>query len=80
MEEKYSTKEIISNLQNMNSLEIKGIGYKQVYSKNNLTTALNEKFKLNLDQNFISSQNMKKFLKKVKFKITYDKLILKKES
>ena len=50
----------------MNSLEIKGIGYKQVYSKNNLTTALNEKFKLNLDQNFISSQNMKKFFKESK--------------
>ena len=66
MEEKYSTKEIINNLQNMNSLEIKGIGYKQIYSKNNLTTALNEKFKLNLDQNFISSQNMKKFFKESK--------------
>ena len=66
LEEKYSTKEIINNLQNMNSLEIKGIGYKQIYSKNNLTTALNEKFKLNLDQNFISSQNMKKFFKESK--------------
>ena len=54
------------NIQNMNTLEIKGIGYKQIYSKNNLTTALNEKFKLNLDQNFISSQNMKKFFKESK--------------
>ena len=66
LDEKYSTNEIIKNLQDMNSLIINGIGYKQIYSKNEITTDLNDKFKLNIDQNFISSQNMKKILKESK--------------
>ena len=64
--EKYSTNEIIKNLQDMNSLKINGIGYKQIYSKSEITTDLNDKFKLNIDQNFISLQNMKKILKESK--------------
>ena len=66
LSEKYSTNEIIKNLQDMNSLKINGIGYKQIYSKSEITTDLNDKFKLNIDQNFISSQNMKKILKESK--------------
>ena len=66
LDEKYSTNEIIKNLQDMNSLKINGIGYKQIYSKSEITTDLNDKFKLNIDQNFISSQNMKKILKESK--------------
>lgn len=66
LDEKYSTNEIIKNLQDMNSLTINGIGYKQIYSKSEITTDLNDKFKLNIDQNFISLQNMKKILKKIK--------------
>ena len=66
LDEKYSTNEIIKNLQDMNSLKINGIGYKQIYSKSELTTDLNDKFKLNIDQNFISLQNMKKILKESK--------------
>ena len=66
LDEKYSTNEIIKNLQDMNSLIINGIGYKQIYSKNCITTDLNDKFKLNIDQNFISLQNMKKILKESK--------------
>ena len=64
--ETYSTNEIIKNLQDMNSLKINGIGYKQIYSKSKITTDLNDKFKLNIDQNFISLQNMKKILKESK--------------
>lgn len=66
LDEKYSTNEIIKNLQDMNSLKINGIGYKQIYSKSEITTDLNDKFKLNIDQNFISLQNMKKILKESK--------------
>ena len=66
LSEKYSTNEIIKNLQDMNSLKINGIGYKQIYSKSEITTDLNDKFKLNIDQNFISLQNMKKILKESK--------------
>ena len=66
LDEKYSTNEIIKNLQDMNSLKINGIGYKQIYSKSEVTTDLNDKFKLNIDQNFISLQNMKKILKESK--------------
>ena len=68
LSEKYSTNEIIKNLQDMNSLKINGIGYKQIYSKSEITTDLNDKFKLNIDQNFISLQNMKKILKESKNK------------
>ena len=50
----------------MNSLKINGIGYKQIYSKSEITTDLNDKFKLNIDQDFISLQNMKKILKESK--------------
>ena len=66
LDEKYSTNEIIKNLQDMNSLKINGIGYKQIYSKSEISTDLNDKFKLNIDQNFISLQNMKKILKESK--------------
>lgn len=66
LDEKYSTNEIIKSLQDMNSLIINGIGYKQIYSKNNITTDLNDKFKLNIDQEFISLKNMKKILKESK--------------
>ena len=66
LDEKYSTNEIIKNLQDMNSLKINGIGYKQIYSKSEITTDLNDKFNLNIDQNFISLQNMKKNLKESK--------------
>ena len=66
LDEKYSTNEIIKNLQDMNSLKINGIGYKQIYSKSEITTDLNDKFELNIDQNFISLQNMKKILKESK--------------
>jgi transposase len=75
LDNKYSTNEIIKTLQKMESLKIEGLGYKQIYSKNKITTSLNETFKITIDQNFISLQNMKKVLKESKKQITYDKLI-----
>ena len=50
----------------MNSIKIDGLGYKQIYAKSHITTELNEKFNINIDQSFISLQNMKKILKETK--------------
>ena len=68
LDEKYTSKKIIETLRDMNSLKIEGIGFKQIYSKSEITTALNEKFKIKTDETFISLQNMKKILKDTKNK------------
>lgn len=66
LNEEYTSQKIITTLREMNSIKIEGLGYKQIYAKSDITTALNEKFNINIDQSFISLQNMKKILKEVK--------------
>lgn len=66
LNEEYTTQKIITTLRNMNSIKIDGLGYKQIYAKTHITTELNEKFNINIDQSFISLQNMKKILKETK--------------
>ena len=66
LNEEYTSRKIITTLREMNSIKIDGLGYKQIYAKSDITTALNEKFNINIDQSFISLQNMKKILKETK--------------
>lgn len=66
LNEEYTTQKIITTLRDMNSIKIDGLGYKQIYAKSHITTELNEKFNINIDQSFISLQNMKKILKETK--------------
>ena len=66
LSEEYTSQKIITTLRDMNSIKIDGLGYKQIYAKSDITTALNKKFNINIDQSFISSKNMKKILKETK--------------
>ncbi len=63
LKEKFTTDEIISTLKKMQSDKIEGIGYKQLYTKSDITTALNSNYNFNLDQEFIGIKNMKKIIK-----------------
>ena len=47
----------------MQTNKIEGIGYKQLYKKTDITTDLNENYDFNIDQEFIGTKNLKKFLK-----------------
>lgn len=63
LEHKYSPRNIINTLKEMNSLKISGYGYKQVYQNTEITKELSKIFNININQDFISLKNMKKFLK-----------------
>lgn len=63
LKEKYTTDQIISTLKDMQTNKVEGIGYKQLYAKSDITTALNDNYDFNLDQDFIGIKNMKKFIK-----------------
>lgn len=63
LQDKYTTQEIITTLKDMITNKIEGLGYKQLYKKTEITTALNDNYSFNLDKEFIGLQNMKKFLK-----------------
>lgn len=56
---KYTTKEILSTLRNMNVLELSGSGYIPEYERNNITDNLNEKYNIITDSEIISYKNMK---------------------
>ena len=63
LQDKYTTDEIIKTLKDMQTNKIEGIGYKQLYKKTDITTDLNENYDFNIDQEFIGTKNLKKFLK-----------------
>ena len=63
LQDKFTTQEIITTLKDMITNKIEGIGYKQLYKKTEITIALNNNYDFNLDQDFISNKNVKKFLK-----------------
>lgn len=63
LQDKFTTQEIISTLKNMTTNKIEGIGYKQLYQKSDITTALNSNYDFNLDQDFIANKTMKKIFK-----------------
>lgn len=64
LENKYSTKKIITTLREMNSLKIAGCGYKQIYQNTDITKDLGKTFNIDINQDFISLKNMKKIFKK----------------
>ena len=66
LENKYSTKNIINTLQEMNSLKITGCGYKQIYQNTDITRDLSKSFNIDINQDFISLKNMKKIFKNIK--------------
>ena len=66
LENKYSTKNIINTLQEMNSLKIIGCGYKQIYQNTDITRDLSKSFNIDINQDFISLKNMKKIFKNIK--------------
>ena len=66
LENKYSTKNIINTLQEMNSLKIIGCGYKQIYQNTDITRDLSKTFNIDINQDFISLKNMKKIFKNIK--------------
>lgn len=63
---KYTTSDIISTLQEMNSLKIDGLGYKQIYKATSLSNLLCEKFNIKMNDDFIGNKKMKKFLNDLK--------------
>ena len=63
LKEKYTTEDIISTLKGMLSNKIDGLGFKQLYKKTEISTALNNNYDFDLDQKFISLKSFKKFLK-----------------
>ena len=66
LENKYSTKNIINTLKEMNSLKIIGCGYKQIYQNTDITRDLSKSFNIDINQDFISLKNMKKIFKNIK--------------
>ena len=66
LEEKYTVREIIETLINMNFYEEKGYGYSPAYTRTNLTDLLHEKFKFRTDYETITYQKFKKIFKNTK--------------
>ena len=64
LENKYSTKNIITTIREMNSFKIAGCGYKQIYQNTDITKDLGKTFNIDINQDFISLKNMKKIFKK----------------
>ena len=62
---KFSINKIISTLQNMNSLKIEGLGYKQIFESNAIVNALCDLLDVHLNTDFISNKNMKKIINKL---------------
>ena len=60
---KFSSSNIISTLQNMNSLKIEGLGYKQLFTSSALVDDLSNKLNININTDFISNKSFKKILK-----------------
>lgn len=63
LQDKFTTQEIITTLRDMITNKIDGLGYKQLYKKTEITTALNSCYGFNLDKKFIGNKNIKKILK-----------------
>ncbi len=66
LENKFTSCEIVHNLRNMNFLEIRGEGYQPLYTRNDFTDEIHEKFEFRTDYEIISKTNFKKILNKTK--------------
>lgn len=59
---KYTTKEILDTLRNMNITELKGSGYIPSYERTDITDFLHEKYNFNTDTEIITYKKIKKIL------------------
>ncbi len=57
---KYTTKEILDTLRNMNVTELKGNGYIPSYERTNITDFIHEKYNFNTDTEIITYKKIKK--------------------
>ena len=58
---KYTTKEILDTLRNMNVTELKGNGYIPSYERTDITDFIHEKYNFNTDTEVITYKKIKKF-------------------
>ncbi|NLP00558.1 MAG: IS1634 family transposase [Clostridiaceae bacterium] len=66
LNEEFTCSEIISELREMNFMEIKGEGYVPIYTRTDFTDALHEAFGFRTDYQVITTSVMKKIFKKTK--------------
>ena len=59
---KYTTKEILDTLRNMNITELKGSGYIPSYERTDITDFIHEKYNFNTDTEIITYKKIKKIL------------------
>ena len=57
---KYTTKEILDTLRNMNVTELKGNGYIPSYERTDITDFIHEKYNFNTDTEVITYKKIKK--------------------
>lgn len=73
LKKQFTCEAIIHTLREMKVLEVMGQGYIPEYTRTELTDALHETFDFHTDYQFISSEEMKKVIKKTKRKTKYAK-------
>ena len=66
LQNKFTCSEIISELREMNFMEIKGEGYVPIYTRTDFTDALHEAFGFRTDYQIITTSMMKKIFKNTK--------------
>ena len=66
LDEKYTCREIIEGLRNMNLMELSGEGYLPTYERNDFTDALHETFNFRTDYQIVNTKEMKRILKTTK--------------
>lgn len=63
LEEKYTCREILEGLKDMNFYEVNGEGYIPTYTRTDLTDALHEAFGFRTDYQIVTTQQMKKIFR-----------------
>jgi len=66
LDDKFTCRQIIQGLQDMNFYKLKNEGYIPTYVSNDFTDVLHETFHLQTDSQIIPSQEMKKIFKSTK--------------
>jgi len=66
LDNKFTCREILSTLKNMNFIRVRGEGYIPAYSRNSITDALHDKFGFRTDYQIITNRQIKKIIKSTK--------------
>ena len=66
LEDKYTCKEIIGSLRDMNFLKIKGEGYIPAYRRTDFTDDLHKIFGFRTDKQIVTTEQMRKIIRKIK--------------